>query len=123
MVDRQPWATASAADFGTRGAKAPHGGNCHIGKSRFPLRLQPKQFVFDFSRLFFGEPYRWSALFQPCRPSSMSVPNHPAGGSSSQDSASAQSFSLFQPRAHGNIVAAELNTEASEVFREGACIM
>jgi hypothetical protein len=42
---------------------------------------------------------------------------------SSQDSASAQSFSLFQPRAHGNIVAAELNIEASEVFREGACIM
>jgi hypothetical protein len=41
---------------------------------------------------------------------------------SSQDSASAQSFSLFQP-GHGNIVAAELNTEASEVFREGACIM
>jgi hypothetical protein len=34
---------------------------------RISLRLQPKQFVFDFSRLFFGEPYRRSALFQPCR--------------------------------------------------------
>jgi len=81
------------------------------------------QFVSDFSCLFFGQLNNRTASFQPCGCSGMSVPNHPAGGSSSQDSASAQSFSLFQPRAHGNIVAAELNTEASEVFREGACIM
>lgn len=39
------------------------------------------QFVFDFSCLFFGEPYRWSAAFQPCRGSAIPVPNHPVRGS------------------------------------------
>ena len=47
----------------------------------------------------------------------MSVPNHPAGGSFPHKIARQLShFAIFQPRAYGNIVAAELNTEASEVF-------
>jgi hypothetical protein len=53
----------------------------------------------------------------------MSVPNHPALASRSYKVARQLShFRLFQPWARQHR-AAELNTEASEVFREGACII
>jgi hypothetical protein len=72
-----------------------------------PLHLQPEQFVFDFLCLFFGEPYRWSALFQPCRLPGMSVPNHPAGGSFSHKIARQLSHFLFFSPGAGNIADVE----------------